>query len=72
MRQEISVVKNSLLFVEDDYTTNEDIIALVDVDKTDSATLTAELKKVLSKNGLLISNCCGQAYDGPSQICLAT
>jgi len=29
----------SIRYVEDDYTTNEDIIALVDVNETDSATL---------------------------------
>jgi len=58
----------SIRYVEDDYTVNEDIIALVDVDETDSATLAAELNKTLRKNGLLISNCCGQAYDGASNM----
>jgi len=58
----------SIRYVEDDNTTNEDIIALVDVDGTDSVTLTTELIKVLTKNGLSISNCCDQAYDGASNM----
>ena len=41
---------------------------MVDVKETDSATLTAELKKVLIFNGLQISNCCGQAYDRASNM----
>lgn len=58
----------SIRWVDHDYTVNEDVIALVDVNETDSVTLTAELKKVLIFNGLEISKCCGQAYDGASNM----
>jgi len=38
------------------------------VEQTDGSTLTSELKKVLHNNGLQLSRCCGQAYDGASNM----
>ena len=58
----------SIRWVTQDYVIHEDLIALAEVEQTDCATLTSELKKVLRNNGLQISKCCGQAYDGASDM----
>lgn len=47
---------------------NEDLITLAEVEQTDGATLTATLKNVLICNGLQISKCYDQAYDGASNM----
>ena len=41
---------------------------MAEVEQTDGATLTATLKNVLICNGLQISKCHGQAYDGVSNM----
>ena len=58
----------SIRWVDTDYVTNEDLITLAEVELTDSATLTAALKNILICNGLQLSKCCGQAYDGASNM----
>ena len=50
------------------YVINEDLITLAEVEQTNGATLTATLKNGLICNGLQISKCHGQAYDGASNM----
>ena len=57
-----------LRWVGKDYLVNEDLISLVDVEQTDSATLTDKLKLLLSTNGFYLRNCRGQAYDGAANM----
>ena len=57
-----------LRWVDNNYLVNEDLISLVDVEQTDSATLTDKLKLLLSANGFYLANCCGQAYDGAANM----
>ena len=40
------------------------MIAFVEVEQTDAATLTNTIKDVLVRSDLDLSNCRGQAYDG--------
>ena len=56
----------SIRWVTHDYVINEDLIA--EVEQTDGATLTVTLKNVLICNGLQISKCYSQAYDGASNM----
>lgn len=58
----------SIRWVTQDYVINEDLITLAEVEQTDGATLTSTLKNVLICNGLQISKCHGQAYDGASNM----
>ena len=59
----------SVRWVAHDYAMNEDLITLAGVEQTDGAILTATLKNVLiCNNGLQISKCHGQAYDGASNM----
>ena len=58
----------SIRWVTHDYVINEDLITLAEVKQTDGATLTATLKNTLICNGLQISKCHGQAYDGASNM----
>jgi len=58
----------SIRWVTHDYVIHKDLIALSEVEQTDGATLSSELKKVLHYNGLQLSRCCGQAYDGASNM----
>jgi len=51
-------------WVSDRFIVNEDLLGLVDVPTTDSATLYSVLEDVLIRCNLLIDNCRGQAYDG--------
>ena len=55
-------------WVTDRFTVNEDLLGLVDVPTTDSATLYSVLEDVLIRCNLLIDNCRGQAYDGASNL----
>ena len=48
-----------LRWVDNNYLVNEDLISLVDVEQTDSATLTDKLKLPLSANGFYLVNCRG-------------
>ena len=57
-----------LRWVGKDYLVNEDLISLVDVEQTDSATLTDNIKLLLSANGFYLANCRGQAYDGAANM----
>ena len=57
-----------LRWVDNNYLVNEDLISLVDVEQTDSATLTDKLKLLLSANGFYLANCRGQAYDGAANM----
>ena len=54
----------SIRWVNSAYVINEDLITLAEVEQTDGATL----KNVLMCNGLQISKCYGQAYDGASNM----
>ena len=58
----------SIRWVSQEYLINEDLITLAEVEQTDGASLTATLKNVLICNGLQISKCYGQAYDGASNM----
>ena len=58
----------SIRWVSHNYVINEDLITLAEVDQTDGATLTTTLKNVLICNGLQISKCYGQTYDGASNM----
>ena len=58
----------SVRWVNSAYVINEDLITLAEVEQTDGATLAATLKNVLMCNGLQISKCYGQAYDGASNM----
>ena len=46
-----------------DQVQGDSFLSLVDIGQTDSATLTYNLKLLLSTNGFQLTNCCGQAYD---------
>ena len=47
---------------------NEDLIGLVDVEKTDAVTLKSVVMYVLSRCSILINSYLGQAYDGASNM----
>ena len=57
-----------LRWVDNNYLVNEDLISLVDVEQTDSATLTDKFELLLSANGFYLANCYGQAYDGSANM----
>ena len=58
----------SLRWVNDSYEVNEELIGLVDVEKTDAATLKSVIKDVLTCCSISINSCHGQAYDGASNM----
>ena len=53
-------------WVDEEFKIHEDPVELIDLPKTDSATITSALKDCLIRFSLPISQCCGQAYDGAS------
>ena len=57
-----------LCWVDSEYTVYEDIVELIDVDQTDAATLASVVKESCRKMVLFLDNCCGQAYDGASNM----
>ena len=54
--------------VDSEFTVHEDPLDLINVPKTDSATLTASIKDGLVRFYLPIRQCRGQAYDGASNM----
>lgn len=58
----------SLRWVSESYDICEDLIGLFCVDKTDASTLVSVLKDVLIRCNLPLSKCCGQTYDGASNM----
>lgn len=58
----------SLRWVSESYVISEDLIGLFSVDKTDATTLVSVLKDVLIRCNLPLSKCCGQTYDGASNM----
>ena len=58
----------SIRWVSDSYVINEDLIGLMSVDKTDADTLVSVLNDTLIRCNLSLSKCCGQAYDGASNM----
>ena len=58
----------SLRWVDSDYTMYEDLIGLVEVEMTDAATLVEVIKDTLVRMNLHLAQCCGQAYDGASNM----
>ena len=57
-----------ICWVDMNYDIHEDLIGLVQVDATDAATLASNIKDVLLRVTLKLSNCVGQAYDGASNM----
>jgi len=57
-----------LVWVSDRFTVHKELLGLVDVPTTDSATLFTVLKDVLIRCNLPIDNCHGQTYDGASNM----
>ena len=55
-------------WVDEEFKIHEDPVELIDLPKTDSATITSALKDCLIGFSLSISQCCGQAYDGASNM----
>ena len=53
----------SVRWVENDYQVHEDLVGLVEVETTDSATLCTIIKDVLLRVNLQLTQCRGQAYD---------
>ena len=51
-----------------DYAVYEDLIGLIEVDKTDAVTLTGMIKDSLLRLIVPINQCHGQAYDGASNM----
>lgn len=64
-KEQLSV---SIRWVGEDYAIHEDPLGLVQVPKTDAATLTSAIKDVLIRCALPLSQCRGQAYDGASNM----
>ena len=58
----------SLRWVNDSYEVNEDLIDLIDVEKTDAATLKSVIKDLLTSCSIPIDSCHGEAYDGASNM----
>ena len=58
----------TIRWVNNDYEISEDPIGLIEVPKTDAATLTSALKDVLVRCVLPVSSCRGQAYDGAANM----
>ena len=58
----------SLRWVDDDYNVHEDLIGLFEVEVTDAATLSSTIKDTLIRCNLDLAQCCGQAYDGASNM----
>lgn len=58
----------SIRWVDKQLSIHEDFIALIQVDKTDAATLTSVISDCLIRCNLPLSNCVGQAYDGASNM----
>ena len=58
----------SVRWVDDVFEIHETVIQLINVPKTDSATLTACIKDCLVRLGLPLSQCRGQAYDGAANM----
>lgn len=58
----------SIRWVDSDYFIHEDPIGLVQVSKTHAETLATALKDVLTRCMLPLDKCCGQAYDGASNM----
>ena len=52
----------SLRWVNDSYEVNEDLIGLVDVEKTNAATLKSVTKDVLTPCSIPINSCHGQGW----------
>ena len=50
--------------MNDPYEVNEDLIGLVDVEKTDAVTLKSVIMDVLTRCSIPINSCHGQACDG--------
>jgi hypothetical protein len=58
----------TITWVGSDFVIHEDPLELINVPKTDSATLTASIKDSLVRFCLPIGQCRGQAYDGASNM----
>ena len=58
----------SIRWVDEAYIIHEDVIGFVAVAKTDGATLANVIKDVLTRSQLQLSDCCGQGYDGASNM----
>lgn len=58
----------TIRWVDNDFLFHEDPIELINVPRTDSATLTASIKDSLVRFCLPIGQCRGQAYDGASNM----
>ncbi len=58
----------SIRWVDCNFDIHEDVVELINVPKTDSATLTTFIKDSLIRFALPLSQCRGQAYDGASNM----
>ena len=58
----------SIRWVDCDYTVYEDLIGLIEVDKTDAVTLTGVIKDALLRMMIPLNQCRGQAFDGASNM----
>ena len=58
----------SIRWVDKQFYIHEDFIALLQVEKTDAATLTSVISDCLIRCNLQLSHCVGQAYDGASNM----
>lgn len=58
----------SARWVDKQFDIHEDFIGLMEVEKTDAATLTSVISDCLIRCNLHLSNCVGQAYDGASNM----
>ena len=58
----------SVRWVNGSYEIFEDLIGLIEVEKTDAVSLVSTIKGALTSVGLSLSSCCGQAYDGAANM----